>query len=208
MLQCRTNLMAACYKQKKVVPCLFKKIWLLLLLCWGSAGQATLPMGDLPPCQPLRALVAFGGPMTVPVEAATAQQDVLRNTINAVGTLTVESGVIMRPEISGVVKDILFKDGQSVTKGQPLLQLDDSVYRAQLGEAQAALALAERTNSRADALSKRGAGTEQSRDEAALPSCAAPLPLWHWPKPIWKKPLLSLRLMVWWAFARSALVTM
>lgn len=136
-----------------------------IVLTVGGAGYLTY--GRFAAMSAASGAGGFGGPMTVPVEAATAQQDVLRNTINAVGTLTVESGVIVRPEISGVVKDILFNDGQSVTKGQPLVQLDDSVYRAQLSEAQAALALAERTNSRADALSKRGAGTEQSRDEAA-----------------------------------------
>lgn len=105
--------------------------------------------------------------MAIPVEAALAKADTLVSSLSAVGSLVVEDGVILRPELSGVVTDILFKDGEKVSKGAALIRLDDSVYKAQVAQAEAQLSLAQQTNSRAQALSQRGAGTDQSRDEAA-----------------------------------------
>lgn len=107
------------------------------------------------------------GGFAMPVEAAQAKADTLRVTVQAVGTLVAQEGIVVRPEIAGLVTAVTFTEGQQVDKGQSLLTLDDSIYRAQLDQAEAQLALAERNYNRAVALVGRGAGTEQSRDQTA-----------------------------------------
>jgi membrane fusion protein (multidrug efflux system) len=51
----------------------------------------------------------------------------------------------VRPQVSGVLKKRLFEEGSLVKAGQPLYEIDDAVYRAQLESAQATLAKAEAT---------------------------------------------------------------
>lgn len=103
----------------------------------------------------------------MPVEATKAESATLRQTVQAVGSLIAQEGVVVRPEISGRVTQIFFNEGQKVDKGAPLMRLDDSVNKAQLSQAEAQLNLAQRNYTRAVALVGRGAGTEQARDQAA-----------------------------------------
>jgi len=49
----------------------------------------------------------------------------------------------VRPQVSGVLKKRLFEEGSLVKAGQPLYEIDDAIYRAQLESAQAQLAKAE-----------------------------------------------------------------
>ena len=46
----------------------------------------------------------------------------------------------VRPQVSGIVKQRLFDEGSVVKAGQPLYQLDDATYRANVSSARAALA--------------------------------------------------------------------
>jgi membrane fusion protein (multidrug efflux system) len=107
-----------------------------------------------------------GMPPTV-VEAAKVESAALSITVSAVGSLIAHEGIVLRPEISGRVSEILFTEGQKLDKGQPLIQLDDTIYKAQLAQAEAEQAVAKQNYDRAQALVGRGAGTAQSRDEAS-----------------------------------------
>jgi membrane fusion protein (multidrug efflux system) len=49
----------------------------------------------------------------------------------------------VRPQATGIIKERLFTEGALVKAGQPLFQLDDAIYRAQLQSATAAVARAE-----------------------------------------------------------------
>ena len=51
----------------------------------------------------------------------------------------------VRPQVTGIVQERLFTEGAMVEAGQPLYQLDDSVYRAEFASAEAALARARAT---------------------------------------------------------------
>jgi membrane fusion protein (multidrug efflux system) len=51
----------------------------------------------------------------------------------------------VRPQVNGIVKQRLFTEGSAVKAGQPLYQLDDATYLADLASARAALARAEAT---------------------------------------------------------------
>lgn len=49
----------------------------------------------------------------------------------------------VRPQVGGVLRERLFTEGQAVTEGQPLYQIDPAPYEAALASAQASLARAE-----------------------------------------------------------------
>jgi membrane fusion protein, multidrug efflux system len=51
----------------------------------------------------------------------------------------------VRPQVGGVLKKRLFEEGSLVKAGQPLYEIDDAIYRAQLESAQASLAKADAT---------------------------------------------------------------
>lgn len=79
----------------------------------------------------------------------------------------------VRPQVNGIVKRRLFSEGGIVKAGQPLYELDDSVYRAEYDNARAALAKAEatahaaqQTARRATELRRIDAVSEQEKDEA------------------------------------------
>ena len=79
----------------------------------------------------------------------------------------------VRPQVSGILKKRLFVEGVMVTAGQPLYEIDDAIYRAQLESAQAALAKAEATVAaakltaeRAQELIKIDAVSKQDNDNA------------------------------------------
>jgi len=103
----------------------------------------------------------------VPVEAAKVIAAPLSEQVTAVGTLLSNEAVTVSSEIPGRLKEIHFQEGQPVEKGAPLFTLDDSVYRAQLDDAQAKLKLAEQTNKRTSTLFSNKYATAQSADEAA-----------------------------------------
>ena len=87
--------------------------------------------------------------------------------MTAIGTLLSDEAVTVSSEIPGRLKEIHFQEGQPVEKGAPLFTLDDSVYRAQLDDAEAKLKLAEQTNKRTSTLFSNKYATAQSADEAA-----------------------------------------
>ena len=116
------------------------------------------------------------------VSAATAQ--VRGNAAVAVarGKIDVEGGLLeLAPAVSGVVQQLMVKEGQSVQKGQVLLRLVDDASRADLAVAesesqlaqtklktrQARLPALKTTLSRWQAAAKAGAADLQSVDEAA-----------------------------------------
>ncbi len=61
----------------------------------------------------------------------------------------------VRPQVSGIVLDRLFREGSEVKAGEALYQLDDATYRAELASARAALARAEAGLEVADLNAKR-----------------------------------------------------
>jgi membrane fusion protein (multidrug efflux system) len=84
-----------------------------------------------------------GGAAAVEVGRAEALR--IEDDASAVGTVRAVQAVMLRPEVSGRVVRIGFRDGQRVRRGQLLVQLDDQLQRAQLQQAEAQAAIA-RTN--------------------------------------------------------------
>jgi membrane fusion protein (multidrug efflux system) len=51
----------------------------------------------------------------------------------------------VRPQVTGIIKKRLFEEGSEVKAGQPLYQLDDAIYQAEVASRKATLARAEAT---------------------------------------------------------------
>jgi membrane fusion protein (multidrug efflux system) len=73
-----------------------------------------------------------GGKTLIPVEAQVIRPQLLRNKINATGTLLANEEVELRSEITGRVTGVFFTEGRQVRKGELLLKINDSDLKAQL----------------------------------------------------------------------------
>jgi len=83
-----------------------------------------------------------------------------------VGSLVSNESVVIRPEVAGRVAEISFQEGARVTRGTPLIKLDDAVARANLAQAQANLAYSRTDSQRADELFRQGTGAAKTREQA------------------------------------------
>lgn len=102
-----------------------------------AAGTAVSSSASSPGAAPA------GGPAAVEVARATVAR--IEDDAQSVGSLRSRQGVMLRPEVSGRIARLGFADGQRVRRGQLLVQLDDTLQRAQLQQAQAQASIA-RTN--------------------------------------------------------------
>ena len=115
------------------------------------------------PSQPATAATAASD---VIVNAAHMKIGTIRRQIEAVGSLRSDELVIVRPEIAGRISEILFEEGQQVSRGTPLVRLDAAIARAQVEQQNASLALSRVNHERAQDLMRKGAGSQRAFDEA------------------------------------------
>ncbi|WP_143742251.1 efflux RND transporter periplasmic adaptor subunit, partial [Roseateles chitinivorans] len=85
-----------------------------------------------------RAASGAGGTQLVGV--VTAQRRDVPVTVEASGTVTPINQVDIRAQTTSTVRDVLVRDGQTITKGQPLFRFDERADRANLDKARAQLA--------------------------------------------------------------------
>jgi len=107
------------------------------------------------------------------VTAAKVEAKTWTPSISAIGTARAANGVELAFETPGIVKEIKFKANQSIRQGDVLVQLDDTVERADIQDVQAAVKTAESSFERARSLSSRGYGTEANLDQASALLAAA-----------------------------------
>jgi membrane fusion protein, multidrug efflux system len=65
------------------------------------------------------------------VDVVEIRPEKLENILNITGTILPNEAVSLRPEISGLVEKITFKEGEYVQRGTPLLYLNDDELSAQ-----------------------------------------------------------------------------
>jgi len=109
-----------------------------------------------------------GGPpkdAPVPVELVPVTAAPLQETLEAVGSLDAEESVDIRPEVEGEITSIRLTEGQTVKKGDLLLQIDESKQAATVAEAEADHKLAQETIHRADMLLADGTISQQEHDQ-------------------------------------------
>ncbi|HYP83984.1 efflux RND transporter periplasmic adaptor subunit [Variovorax sp.] len=78
----------------------------------------------------------FGGMPTVTVGHAAVQRMQLPITLDALGTVTPLATVTLKPQVGGVLTEVLFTEGQQVRKGQLLARIDPRPYEQALAQAQ------------------------------------------------------------------------
>jgi membrane fusion protein (multidrug efflux system) len=83
-----------------------------------------------------------------------------------VGSLVSNESVVLRPEVSGRIEAIRFRDGETVRRGVVLVELDSAVQRAELQQARANLTLAESNFRRTQDLFGRKFVSQSSLDDA------------------------------------------
>lgn len=104
------------------------------------------------------------GPPVATISAEPAVKKDWQPRLAAVGTVEAVQGVMLSPRESGIVTEILFKSGQSVTKGDLLVQIDDEEQRADVNLFQATLKNAELELQRTRQLVKSQAVSEAALD--------------------------------------------
>ena len=113
-------------------------LWLLLLALLAGGGWWLLAWRSDRAPPPQTGRFNPSGPMpvgTAPVE--TADMPVV---LNALGTVTPLATVTVKPQISGQLIEVAFKEGQIVKKGDFLAQIDPRPYQVALAQAEGQLA--------------------------------------------------------------------
>ena len=117
-----------------------------------------------------------GGGKHTPVSAVEVKQMDIRQSVDALGTLTALNTAVVRAKVDGELKAVSFTEGQWVQAGQVLAEIDARAYEAQLNQAQGQLArdTAQLKNAQLDLqryqdlLSKDAIARQQVETQAAL----------------------------------------
>lgn len=147
---------------------------LVALGAWGwyaqrapSSGASVPVSGQAPAASPAgKAPAGPPGGFAVQVETARVATAALQDDVSAVGTLRSNESVVVRPEISGRIEQLGFREGAPVTKGQVIVRLDDAVPAAEVAQARANLALAESSYNRTQQLQKENYVSATASDQA------------------------------------------
>jgi multidrug efflux system membrane fusion protein len=114
-------------------------IWVIVLLLFGllffwvykqHSASTAVPAGG-------NRRGGMAGP--VPVTLATATKGSIGVYQDAIGTVTPTYTDTITSQVTGVITAVNYREGQTVHKGDKLIDIDDRPYQAQLEEAQGAL---------------------------------------------------------------------
>lgn len=107
------------------------------------------------------------------VTAVTLHPQAVAMTTELPGRISAYRTADVRPQVGGVIRDILFREGQEVTAGQPLYQIEPASYQAALDsaiaaqqKAEASVASNQLTVNRYRPLAQAGAVSRQELDSA------------------------------------------
>ena len=128
----------------------------------GVKGSAA---PDLSKSSPGAAKGAAAAPIAV--EVFQVKPTTVQEELQAVGSLQSNESVILRPEVSGRISAIGFKDGQAVKKGQMLIALDNALNEAEVAQMKAEYDLALANLKRSEDLASRKFISSSAQDTAA-----------------------------------------
>jgi RND family efflux transporter MFP subunit len=77
------------------------------------------------------------GPPEIPVAVAAVELQDVPHLASGIGSVQSLNSVLLRPQVSGVVTDVLFEEGQQVERGALLARIDDRSIIANLRQAEA-----------------------------------------------------------------------
>jgi multidrug efflux system membrane fusion protein len=105
-------------------------IWIAVLLLFGFALYFVLGRKEEPKTRPVPQIT---------ITTATAQKGNIGDYLDAIGTVTPVYTASIFSQVTGVVFKVDYQEGQLVRKGDPLTDIDDRQYVANLLQAQGAL---------------------------------------------------------------------
>lgn len=107
-----------------------------------------------------------GPPRAMGVELAAVETSSLRDDAQTIGTLKSRQNTIVRPEVAGRVVALGFSDGSQVRGGQMLVQLDDTLQRAEIQQSQAQVSIAQANHRRNQELVAQNFIAQRALDES------------------------------------------
>ncbi len=107
---------------------------------------------------------ADGDPLPVDVDTVRVQS--MPVLVQAVGQVQPEHMVQVRPQVSGLLQQVSFNEGQTVAEGQPLFRIDPAPFQAALASAKAAAENAKANADRLEPLAKQDFVTPQEYENA------------------------------------------
>ena len=130
-----------------------KLAWkILVIVCLIAAGGGYYWWKNQPSAKPAEAAAGKaakaegkgpgkrGGGGPVAVRTVQVSKQAMPQVIDVVGTVESEHSVAVRPQVSGVLTAVLFKEGERVKVGQPLFRIDPRPMQASVDQARSALA--------------------------------------------------------------------
>jgi membrane fusion protein (multidrug efflux system) len=102
----------------------------------------------------------------VAIEAETIKFSTMTRRINTVGKLNANAIVTIKSEINGRIREILFTEGSSVSKDQPVIQFEDADIQAELKQAEAEFTRASADYERFSKLHEQKIGSSKDYDRA------------------------------------------
>ncbi|RZI46128.1 efflux RND transporter periplasmic adaptor subunit [Candidatus Finniella inopinata] len=102
----------------------------------------------------------------VSVEGEVVKTGTMTKRISTVGKIIANASVVLKSESHAKIKEILFTEGASVTKDQPLIQFEDSDAKAELKQAEAQVLLTKADFERIEQLHKQKIGSTKDYDKA------------------------------------------
>jgi membrane fusion protein (multidrug efflux system) len=105
-----------------------------------------------------------GAPPPPEVGVVTLQAQRVSDVRNLPGRVSAYVIAEVRPQVTGIIQKRLFEEGSQVKAGQPLYQLDDAIYRAEVNSREAAVSKARATLEAAKLAANRS--TELARIDA------------------------------------------
>ena len=106
-------------------------------------------------------------PRPAGVEVARVEKMSLQDDAQSVGSLRSRQSVMLRPEVPGRIRELGFADGARVRKGQMLVQLDDTLQRAEVRQALAQVSIAQANLRRNQELVAQNFVAQRVLDESA-----------------------------------------
>ncbi len=108
-----------------------------------------------------------------PVEVVEIKRRDLVESLSLVGSLAANETAQLRAEISGQVREVLFDEGERVTKGRVLVRVDDAELRAQVAQSEARFRLAELNLKRSEDLTQAKSMSQAEADRIRSEHSAA-----------------------------------
>lgn len=123
----------------------------------------------------IQQVLAARVPPPVTISAQVAKAEVWKDELTSVGSLVAVLGTDVSSQVAGKIVEIHFESGTSANKGDILVKIDDSVDRADLENAKAALKLAQLTYNRGKELygNRNYPKANLDKDKASLDQAAA-----------------------------------